>query len=86
MSLCHKALVVLNESRSATKFCMEYVGNLSWHIKRGTEAKLRLFVNPMDLEALGMLRNVKKEMLLHFESNDDMMLSLDESIAAYSFS
>lgn len=86
MSLCHKALVVLNESRSATKFCMEYVGNLSWHIKRGTEAKLRLFVNPMDLEALGMLRNVKEEMLVFFPSNDDIILSLDESIAAYSFS
>jgi len=86
LDVCHEALVLINESRSATKLCMEYPGNLSWHVKRGMEAKLRLFVNPMDMDALGMLRNVRKEMHMYYPSSDDTIISLDQSLAAYSFS
>ena len=86
LGLCRQALVVINESRSATKFCTEYPGNLSWHVKRGLEAKLRLFLNPTDMEALRMLGNVRKELLMYYPSSDDMMCWLDESLAVYSFS
>ena len=86
LGICHGALVVMNESRLAAQLCMKYPGNLSWHVKQGTEAKLRLFVNPMDMEALEMLQNVRKEFLLYYHSSDEIILSLEESLAAYSFS
>ena len=86
LGICHGALVVMNESRLAAQLCMKYPGKLSWHVKRGMEAKLRLFVNPMDMEALEMLQNVRKEFLLFYHSSDEMILSLEESLAAYSFS
>jgi hypothetical protein len=55
-------------------------------VKRGKEAKLRLFVNPMDAEAMGMLRNVRDVMLMYYPPSDDLISSLDESLRAYSFS
>ena len=86
MRICHEALVVINESRSATQFCMKYSGSLSWHIKQGMEAKLRLFINPMDMQALKLLKNTRKEFLMNYPSTDEMILSLEESLAVYSFS
>ncbi|KAL7540878.1 hypothetical protein ACHAXR_010680 [Thalassiosira sp. AJA248-18] len=86
LGMCHEALVVINECRPATRFCNAYPGNLSWHIKQGMEAKLRLFVNPMDMEAFGMLRNARRELLVYYPSSDCTLMSLDESLAAYSFS
>ena len=83
---CHRALELLRESRQATRFCLDYPGSLSWHVKRGKEAKLRLFVNPMDAEAMGMLRNVRDVMLMYYPPSDDLISSLDESLRAYSFS
>ena len=86
LHMCHEALVVVNESRSAAKFCMQHPGNLSWQIKQGIEAKLRLFVNPMDMEAHRMLRDARKELLVYYPYSDVTMKSLEESLAAYSFS
>ena len=86
LKVCQKALAVMNKSRKATRFCYDYAGNLSWFIKRGIEAKLRLFVNPMDLEALSILRDLRKDLLQYYPSSDEVISSLDESIRAYSFS
>ena len=86
LNLCHRALALIRESRGATQFCLDYSGSLSWHVKRGTEAKLRLFVNPMDMEALEMLQNVRKAMLLYYPPSDGLISSLDESLRTYSFS
>jgi hypothetical protein len=86
MDFCRRALALMRETRGATQFCSDYPGSLSWHVKRGTEAKLRLFVNPMDMEALEMLQNVRKTMLLYYPPSDDLVLSLDESLCTYSFS
>jgi len=86
LKICHDALVVINESRRVSQFIMDYPGNLSWSVKLGVEAKLRLFANPMDMAALQMLQNVRKELLKHYPSSDDLILSLEESLAAYSFS
>ncbi|KAL9186074.1 hypothetical protein ACHAXT_005312 [Thalassiosira profunda] len=86
LALCHEALVVINECRSATKFCFDHPGNLSWHIKRGVEAKLRMFANPADAEALGMLRNVRRELQKYYPPSDEMLSSLDETLSVYSFS
>jgi hypothetical protein len=80
------ALALISESRGATRFCLDYPGSISWHVKRGTEAKLRLFANPMDMEALEMLRSVRMAMLLYYPSSDDLIMSLDESLRTYSFS
>ena len=86
LGLCHQALVVLNESRAAAKSCFAHPGNLAWHVKRGLEAKLRLFVNPADMEALGMLGDVRTELLRYYPASDATVCSLEESLAAYSFS
>ena len=86
LSMCHMALALISESRGATRFCLDYPGSISWHVKRGTEAKLRLFANPMDMEALEMLRSVRMAMLLYYPSSDDLIMSLDESLRTYSFS
>jgi hypothetical protein len=86
LDVCRRALALLRESRRATRFCLNYPGSLSWHVKRGTEAKLRLFVNPTDTEALGMLRNVRAVMLVYYPPTDYLISSLDESLRAYSFS
>lgn len=76
---------MIRESRHATRFCLDYPGSLSWYVKRGTEAKLRLFVNPMDMEALEMLRDVRKVMLVYYPPSADLISSLDESLRAYTF-
>merc|ERR1712007_283752 len=47
LKICHDALVAINESRQVSQFIMDYPGNLSWSVKRGVEAKIRLFANPM---------------------------------------
>jgi len=87
LKICHDALVVINESRRVSQFIMDYLGNLSWSVKKlGVEAKLRLFENPMDMAALQILQNVRKELLKYYPSSDDLILSLEESLAAYSFS
>ncbi|KAL7530461.1 hypothetical protein ACHAWF_003385 [Thalassiosira exigua] len=87
LSLCSEALSVINQSRSATKFCYgQCPGYLSWHTKRGIEAKLRLFLNPMDMEALAMLQDVRKQLLLYYPPSDDVISSLDDSLRSYSFS
>ena len=87
LEICHQALSVLNKSRTSTKFCYDYEGSLSWLIKRGMEAKLRLFVNPMDMEALSILRDVRRDLIHYYPSTDEIVSSLDESIrASYSFS
>jgi hypothetical protein len=86
LNICHRALVILNDRRQAAQLCFNYPGNLSWSIKQGIEAKLRLFVNPMDMEALQMLQDVRKTMLVFYPPTDDMITMLDESLAAYSFS
>lgn len=86
LNICHQALSVLNKSRAATKFCYDYDGSLAWLIKRGMEAKLRLFVNPMDMEALSILRDVRMDLMHYYPSTDEIVSSLDESICAYSYS
>ena len=86
IDICQQGLVVMNETRSATKFSMCYPGNLRWFVQRGVEAKLRLFVNPMDMEALGMLRDVREKLIMFYPSSDETVLLLEQSIAAYSFS
>lgn len=86
LNICHRALVILNDRRPAAQLCFNYPGNISWCIKQGIEAKLRLFVNPMDMEALEMLKNVRKTMLVFYPPTDDMITMLDESLASYSFS
>jgi SET and MYND domain-containing protein len=84
LSLCHQALSVLNKSRMATKFCYDYEGSLAWLLKRGIEAKFRLFINPMDMEALSIMREVKRDLIRYYPSTDEIVLSLDESIRVYS--
>ncbi|KAL3767401.1 hypothetical protein ACHAW5_007661 [Stephanodiscus triporus] len=86
LNVCRMALALLDESRRATRYCLDYPGSLSWHVKRGTEAKLRLFSNPMDVEALETLQQVRKVMLVYYPPSDDLISSLDESLRAYSFS
>ena len=86
LKICHDALVVINESRQVSQFIMDYPGNLSWSVKLGVEAKLRLFANPADMAALQMLQDVRKELIKYYPSSDEMILSLEESLAAYSFS
>jgi hypothetical protein len=86
LNICHQALSLLNQSRAAAKFCYEYEGSLILLIKKGTEAKLRLFVNPMDTEALSILRVVRRDLMLFYPPTDEIVSSLDESIRAYSYS
>ena len=86
LNTCHQALTVLKKSRDATKFCYDYEGNLLWLIKRGMEAKLRLFVNPVDFEALSLMRSVRRNLNHYYPSTDEIVSSLDESIRAYSYS
>lgn len=86
LNICHTALVILYDRRPADRLCFNYPGNLSWLIKQGIEAKLRLFVNPMDMEALQLLQDVRKTMLVYYPPTDDMITMLNESLAAYPFS
>ena len=86
LNICHRALVILNDRRPAAQLCFNYLGNISWSIKQGIEAKLRLFVNPMDMDALQMLQDVRKTMLVFYPPTNNMIAVLDESLAAYSFS
>ena len=86
LKICHDALVVINESRRVSQFIMDYPGNLSWSVKLGVEAKIRLFANPMDMAALQILQDVRKELIKYYPSSDEMIQSLEESLAAYSFS
>ena len=84
--MCNYALSLVYEGRDATEFSYDYKGSLTFLMKRGTEAKLRLFVNPTDFEALAILRDVKRDLMRYYPSSDEVLVSLDESIHSYSFS
>ena len=86
LEMCNDALSLINESRDATEFSYDYEGSLTYLMKRGTEAKLRLFVNPTDFEALAILKDVKRDLMRYYPSSDEVLVSLDESIHSYSFS
>jgi len=77
---------VLEKSRNATKFCYDYEGDLTWLIKRGMEAKLRLFVNPVDFDAIRLVQGVRRDLMHYYPSTDEIISSLDETIRAYSYS
>ena len=86
LNICHQALSVLEKSRNATKFCYDYEGDLTWLIKRGMEAKLRLFVNPVDFDAIRLVQGVRRDLMHYYPSTDEIISSLDETIRAYSYS
>lgn len=86
VQICQKALKMMSETQSASKLCVQYAGSLTWQIRRGTEAKYRLFVNPVDADALSVLRNVKAELMKYFPPDDEMIESLDQSLQSYSYS
>lgn len=80
LSLCSRALEVISEIKTATEFCMRYPGSTRWHMRRGIEAKLRLFMNPGDTEAIEVLLDVKNTLSLYYPPDDALMCSLKESI------
>jgi SET and MYND domain-containing protein len=86
LDMCNDALSLVFEAREATEFSYDYEGSLTCLMKRGTEAKLRLFVNPTDFEALAILRDVRRDLMCYYPSSDEVLVSLDESIRSYSFS
>lgn len=86
VQICQKALKMMSETLLASKQCLDYAGSLTWQIRMGTEAKFRLFVNPVDVDALSMLRNVKAELMKYFPPDDEMIVSLDQSLQSYSWS
>ena len=83
VQICRKALKMMSETQSASKLCLDYAGSLTWLIRIGTEAKYRLFVNPVDCDALSMLRNAKASLEKYFPPDDEMIVSLHQSLQSY---
>jgi SET and MYND domain-containing protein len=83
--ICIRALQVIDESRSAM-LCFKYAGGLKWYILEGIEAKLRLFINPNDIDAFYLLWDVKRYLSLFVDADsDELVKSLDDSISTYSY-
>jgi hypothetical protein len=85
MNLIGEALSAMNDSKAASKFCLDYPGSLQWTLQRGEEAKLRLYANPTDVEAWNLLKEVKSKMLKYYPPCDETIQSLDESLESYSW-
>jgi len=82
---CRKALTVIQESRGAMEFCMNFPGNLRWSSHHlGVEAKMRLFVNPMDGNGVVILKKARNEMLKFYPPWDDFVKAMEKSIEVYS--
>lgn len=84
LDLIGEALTAMNESKTASKFCFDFPGSLQWALQRGEEAKLRLYSNPMDVEAWNTLNEVKLKLLDYYPRCDETILSLDETLHSYS--
>jgi SET and MYND domain-containing protein len=82
---CIKALLVLNESIPALRACFNYPGSLKWRLIQVADAKLRLFVNPTDMDAYGLLWDAKRYLALFVPVHDELLASLDQSILDYTY-
>ena len=84
LDLIGEALAAIKESKPASKLCFDFPGSLQWTLQRGEEAKLRLYTNPMDVEAWNTLNEVKQKLLEYYPLCDETILSLDETLHSYS--
>eukprot|EP00804_Cyclotella_cryptica_P010767 CCRYP_005538-RA/>CCRYP_005538-RA protein AED:0.30 eAED:0.30 QI:578/1/1/1/0/0/2/90/496 len=80
--ICIRALRIIEGTRSAMR---SRFSRLKWHMLQGVEAKLRLFVNYKDIDALNLLWDARRYFSLFVDpDSDDVMNSLDGSINNYS--